>query len=102
MSAIDDGVTKTGRELIREWAHAKERVERLREQINRAEVEAANAEIALARWMLPPDATKGEVISIWFGDSLLQVTADESCSNNHRPGAVRWRSCGPKLSEHLR
>ncbi len=102
MSAIDDGVTKIGRDLIRDWASAKERVERLREQINRAEAEAANAEIVLARWMLPPDATKGEVISIWFGDSLLQVTADESCSNSHRPGSIRWRSCGPKLSEYMR
>lgn len=101
MSAIDDGVTKTGRELIREWAHAKERVERLREQINRAEVEAANAELALSRWMLPPDAKMGETISIWFGDSLLQVIATEA-STGKWTGSVKWRTRGPKLSEYLR
>ena len=96
-----DGVTRTGRLLIQDWSNAMVRVERLKAELNRAETEALNAEVALSRWMLPRDAKKGEAISIWFGDSLLQVTAD-SCIGDNWEGPVKWRTRGPKLSEFLR
>ena len=90
-----------GRELIRAWSKANDRVSELRAQLQRAETEAANAEVALSRWVLPRDAGHGEVISIWFGDSLIQATATDNIVGAWS-GKVKWRTRGPKLLEFLR
>ena len=64
---------KEGRDLIERWQHATEALARAKSQVNSAECELTNAINALGKWMLPPDAKKGEAFCIWWGDSMIQV-----------------------------
>lgn len=66
-------VTSDGERAIKDWLAAKERHEQARRDENRASCDESNAETALVKWMLPPDAKPGEKIAVWFGDSLIQV-----------------------------
>lgn len=68
------GPTRDGVDKIERWKATRERVERLKRELNGAECEEANAEIDLARWLLPEDAKPGEQIAVWYGDSLFQAT----------------------------
>ena len=98
----DNGVTREGEALVKEWVFASERVRRLKEELSRAECDRDNAEIALSKWLLPPDAVVGEKVSVWFGDSLIQATAHTRVASNTWSGPVAVRLRGPKFGEMFR
>ena len=95
-------LTHRGLELVRDWANTKARLERLRDDLNRAQCEADNAEIALSKWLLPPDAVVGEKVAVWFGDSLIQATAHTCLGTGQWSGPVIVRTRGKKFDETFR
>lgn len=98
----DNGVTREGEVLVKDWVSAKERVARLAAELNRAQCDRDNAEAALSKWLLPPDAVVGEKVSVWFGDSLIQATAHTCVASNTWSGPVIVRLRGPKFGEMFR
>ena len=98
----DNGVTREGEALVKEWLSTRERVARLAAELNRAQCERDNAEIALSKWLLPPDSVVGEKVAVWFGDSLIQATARECVGSNTWCGPVIVRLRGPKFGEMFR
>jgi hypothetical protein len=71
-------LTREGENLVRDWLCAKQEVARLKAALNRAECDEVNAQIALAKWLMPSDMKVGEKIGVWQGDSLFQVEKRES------------------------
>ena len=65
--------TREGEKLLKEWLAAKEREEETSRDANRARCDRANAEIALANWLLPTDAKPGEKVLMWCGHDLIQA-----------------------------
>lgn len=65
-------------DLLRAWFNAQKEVERLKDQIRRAETDERNAHNKLGEHLEPDDMTEGETISIWVNldaqDRLLNVT----------------------------
>lgn len=98
----DNGVTREGETLVKAWASAAERVKRLKSELSRAECDRDNAESALSKWLLPPDAVVGEKVAVWFGDSLIQATAHTCIGSNTWCGPVVVRLRGPKFDEVFR
>lgn len=98
----DNGVTREGEALVKEWLSTKERVARLAAELNRAQCERDNAEIALSKWLLPPDSVVGEKVAVWFGDSLIQATARECVASGKWAGPVIVRTRGKHLDEMFR
>lgn len=94
--------TREGVDLAKEWVAAANRVKDLEAALSRARCDRDNAEIALSKWLLPPDATVGEKVSMWFGDSLIQATADTCVSSNTWTGKVVVRLRGPKFGDTFR
>lgn len=75
-------ITKDGEQKIKRWKYASELITSLKSQLSKAECELKNAETDLAKWLLPKDAISGEVIAVWFGDSLISakhVDGNHSC-----------------------
>lgn len=99
---MSNELTREGVDLVKQWVFATERVRRLQEELNRAQCDRDNAEIALSKWLLPPDATVGEKIAVWFGDSLIQATADTCVGSGVWTGKVAVRLRGPKFGEMFR
>ncbi len=66
-------VTAKGKTLIDNWLNAKQRIERLKRDLNTAECDYANTALALGKWLAPSDAKPGEKIAVWYGDSLFQT-----------------------------
>lgn len=87
-------VSSDGQRLIRNWMAAASNVECAKQAVNRTECALTNATNELARWLLPDDAKVGEKISVWFGDSLVQV---EKTSDNPTDGTVTIRKRGRSL-----
>ena len=98
----DSRLTTQGEALVKDWASAKERVARLAAELNRAQCDRDNAESALSKWLLPPDAVVGEKVAVWFGDSLIQATAHMCIGSNTWCGPVTVRIKGPKFDEVFR
>ncbi len=98
----DNRLTSQGEALVKDWASASARVERLKSELNRAKCEADNAETALSKWLLPPDAVVGEKVAVWFGDSLIQATAHTCIGSNTWCGPVTVRIKGSKFDEVFR
>ena len=84
-------VTRDGEELIKRWMRAVELEETAKRSLNSAETEVLNSRNALSKWLLPDDAKTGEVIAVWYGDSLIEVTV-----TNGDP-KLRIRSRGKSL-----
>ena len=80
-----------GEKLVAAWESAKERVERLKGDINRAECELANATTALGAWMTPKDAKIGEQFCVWHGSDMLTVTKTHDSGNGTFTINVRSR-----------
>ncbi|HXJ66866.1 MAG TPA: hypothetical protein VNN79_24175 [Actinomycetota bacterium] len=66
-------VTSEGKRAIDEWQNAIKMVDQARSRLRNAEGALETTEERLAKWMLPEDATVGEKIAVWHGDSLIQV-----------------------------
>lgn len=66
-------VAHDGRRLIDQLVGATTTVMRLKNGLNRVALSAVNAKIALGKWPLPDDASVGEKIAVWDGDSLYQA-----------------------------
>lgn len=98
MSGKATGVVYEGERLVKNWWSAKAEAYRLRERANAAETEARNAEIALSKWILPRECKPNEQIAIWFGDSLIQATA-ETPVGSYWSGPVIVRLQGPRFNE---
>jgi len=60
-------------ELVSKWKETKERVSRLKSELNSAECAKNNAEIALAKWLTPADAKDGEKFSVWHYGCLIEI-----------------------------
>lgn len=73
MSDMDP--TSEGKRLIESWLAARKHAARIEQQLDRANADLRETEQALAKWMLPDDAEAGETIAVWYGDSLIAVTA---------------------------
>lgn len=74
--------TREGEKLLKEWYAARDRHERAKRDESATRCDLANAEIAFAKWMLPPDAKTGERFLMWHYQQLIQVEKTE-------PGEVR-------------
>lgn len=98
----DNRLTSQGEALVKDWASAMQRVARLAAELNRAQCERDNAESALSKWLLPPDAAVGEKVAVWFGDSLIQATAHTCVGSNRWCGPVVVRVRGQKFDEVFR
>lgn len=98
----DNGVTREGEALLKDWVQNTERVKRLKAELNRAECDRDNAESALSKWLLPPDSVLGEKVAVWFRDSLIQATAHTCVGLNTWCGPVTIRLKGPKFDEAFR
>lgn len=90
------GVTGEGEKLIEQWLKAEQAREQAQKSLTNALNNAQQTESNLARWLLPDDAKTGEVISIWFGDSLIQVQCTQTKPNR---GVVSIRQSGKSISE---
>lgn len=65
------GASSEGTKLIEEWRAAKRATERARSELaNRQHLENICAG-AVGKWLMPPDASIGEKIGVWFGDINL-------------------------------
>ena len=81
-------VTNEGLVLInKRWKASTEQLMRLKNQINRAECEAKNAEEALAKFLLPSDALATETFCVWYVDSLIAARHE----NGHKSVVLRTR-----------
>ncbi len=98
MSGKATGMVYEGERLVKDWWSAKNEARRLRERADAAETEARNAEIALSKWILPKECKPMEQIAIWFGDSLIQATA-ETPVGSYWSGPVIVRLQGPRFNE---
>ena len=98
----ENRLTSQGEALVRDWVLATQRVERLKAELNRATCDRDNAESALSKWLLPPDAVVGEKVAVWFGDSLIQATAHTCIGSNTWCGPVVVRLRGQKFDEAFR
>lgn len=85
-------VTADGEMLIKRWMSALRHVEQLTRQLFGAKAELDDAVSELAKWMLPDDARTGEKISVWFGDSLVQVECADAGSTHRITVRQRGRS----------
>lgn len=94
-------VTREGSRLIATWLAASESLERARSSVNRASCDLANAEAALAKWLMPDDMKPGEKIAVWEGDSLFQVELAPRESFSH-PDGERHVSHEPKVTVRTR
>lgn len=97
----ENGMVYEGEQLVRHWWHAKAEAQRLRDRANAAETEARNAEIELSKWILPTPCKQGEQIAIWFGDTLIQATAEQVVGPKWC-GPVIIRLKGPRFEESFR
>lgn len=68
------GVSTDGQELIKSWLFGGREVDRLERELAKAIRERDIAKNNLARWLLPSDAKNGEVIAVWYGDSLIAAS----------------------------
>ena len=65
--------TNVGLDLIRRLLSARESLRRAESQRNGATCDVANAENALAAWLVPKDAKVGEVYCLAVGKAFLQA-----------------------------
>jgi len=68
-----DELVNDGERLVSRYMRAQEEVLTAKRELGRAETEAHNAEMELAKWLIPSDMKQGEKIAVWRGDSLFQV-----------------------------
>jgi len=63
-----------GKALIDAWVTSKENTKSASSLLNSRECAEANARNELGKWLMPDDAKPGEKFSVWYGDSLIEVT----------------------------
>lgn len=61
-------INPEGRKLVTSYQYAADRVEKAKNEANRASVDLANAKNALIKWCSPKDAKPGEKFGIWSRD----------------------------------
>ncbi len=87
-----NNVTGKTEELVKSWMRTRDYVRKVKSELNRAEVDAANAQNELGKWLVPPDSKKGEVFNIWFGSGILQaqsmLLANGAATNDF---IIQWR-----------
>lgn len=68
-------ITREGLDLVKNWLNAKRRREYVQRTASQAWADENDAAKALANWMAPQviKPKPGEKISIWCGDSLIQL-----------------------------
>ncbi len=66
--------SKKGEELIKQWMDSTTQHIAAKQAEARSSCEALNAANALGKWLMPGDAEVGEKFSVWYGDSLIEVT----------------------------
>jgi hypothetical protein len=66
-------VTNEGERLIKNWLAVRDRVSRAHAEVTKLEKEERDTRKELAKWLKPMDATPGEKIAVWYGDTLVQV-----------------------------
>lgn len=85
-------VIHEGEQLIKRWMGAVEAEKTAKRNLNSAECSVTNTRNALGKWLMPDDAKTGEKFSVWYGDSLIEVTV-----TNADP-ELRIRNRGKSLS----
>ena len=82
---ISEGVTAITFRHVERWKAAKNNVKRIRAELNRAEVEEANASIELGERIVP-EGQNNEPFNIWIGSGIL-------CAVRSSDGryAISWR-----------
>lgn len=92
-------VTQEGKTLISNWLNALERKRRAGVELTHANAELDGAEQLLGAWIAPPaiKPKPGEVIAIWFGDSLVQCVVG---AQGYHTVEMRFR--GVELERYLR
>lgn len=96
----ETGVAGEGERLLKSWLRSRERVRNAKREVNSAECDESNNKTALARWLLPKDASVGEKIAIWFGDALVQVECTHA-GPGLMDGRVTIRQDGKTIREAL-
>jgi hypothetical protein len=64
----ETNIAPKGRELVKTWQDAEERVERANAELRQANRAEHDAKKALAVWLLPKDYKSGEKIGVWERD----------------------------------
>lgn len=91
----DNELTSEGTGLVKNWLAAQERLRTAKVEVGYAERDINESQRALAKWLLPADAVPGEKISVWHGDSLIQV---EVPLQTHMLPTVTVRKRGRSIS----
>lgn len=86
--------TAEGRGLLERWFATSRELERIKGHVNSAQCAYNNAHNALGKWMMPSDARPGEKFSIWFGDTMIEVTNTRGVDGHDYVISERRR--GPK------
>ena len=71
-----------GKRLVEAWQEAERHFESLKMQLQTAEGHFHNARNALGKWLMPHDAARGEMFSIWYGNSLITAKMDLTSERN--------------------
>lgn len=91
-------VTHDGEQHIKAWLSAQERLQRAKDELNRAQCDLANSTNALAKWILPEDAKPGEKICVWYYDALIQVEPSPHHPNPGGDAIITTRKRGREFS----
>lgn len=71
-------VTNEGKQLIDRWRNSQKRLDDARQAVIRAECDLSNSRNELGKWLTPEDALNGEQFCVWYGDSLITATKDQT------------------------
>jgi len=71
-------VIHEGKQLIERWRNSQKQLESAKQSVIRAECEVSNSRNELGRWLTPEDARNGEQFCVWYGDSLISATKDQT------------------------
>lgn len=80
-----------GETRLTRWQSIASALERLRSQVNKAEVEEMNARNKFGKFFTPEDAKPGEIFNVWLGSTLIEITTPSGDSMNYK---VNFRKGG--------
>ena len=84
-------LTSDGEAKANSWKQAEARVKRAEAELRSAECDLANATNAFGRWLMPPNAKKGETAAVWMGDTLVQAEMTDENGHGSFKVSLRYR-----------
>lgn len=90
MSNEELEISNTGRDLIKKWHEAGQRVNDVKSNLNRVETDFLNAAIKLTKWAVPKDAQIGDNFLLPVGEGFLNIRVTEKVLENFET-EIKWR-----------